>query len=278
MEDNGLQEDILSAFGKVLPYLPHLFDDEISVALTDKEVFLYNLTCQSLPLKTDPGNPIPEGGAAAKAISSGQVIVKEVPKEVYGVPFRSYAVPLKNDRDEIVGSILVARNLERSNRVRGIAKDLATVIGQVTKAVNELSEEIQKLAFMNNEIAEKSERAAEYAVRTNEVLSFIKKIASQTNLLGLNAAIEAARAGTAGRGFEVVANEIRRMSVNTADSTDKINKVLHSIEDSVNVITSGIKESNTIFQEQIAAVEEITASMNELNNTVRIIETLAEQI
>lgn len=278
MENLNLQEDILNAFDKVLPYLPYLFDDEISVALTDKTVFLRNQTCPSLPLRSDPGDGIPEGGAAARAIQSGEVMVKEVSKEVYGVPFKSYAVPLRNDKGEVVGSVLVARNLERSKRVFGIAQDLASAFGQITHAVNELSGDIQKLAEMNNEIAEESGKAAGYAVKTTEVLNFIKKIASQTNLLGLNASIEAARAGNAGRGFDVVANEIRKMSINTTDSTDKIAKVLSGIEKSVNTISGGIKEANVIFQEQIAAIEEITASMTELHSTVKTIEKLSEQI
>lgn len=272
------QNDILSAFEKVMPYLPSLFDDEVSIALTDRTSFINNITCRTLPLKSEPGDPIQEGGAGAKAIQSGEVIVKEVSSEVYGVPFKSYAVPLKNETGEVVGSILVARNLERSKKVMRIAKDLATVFGQINKAVNELSEDIQKLAEMNQNISEKSDKAVEHAVRTDEVLSFIKKIAAQTNLLGLNAGIEAARVGAAGRGFEVVANEIRKMSVNTAVSADKVGEVLSSIEESINIISGDIKEANGIFQEQIAAIEEITASMSEIYGTVKVLEELSEQL
>lgn len=89
-------DDIIASFEKVLPYLPHMFDDEISVALTDKTKFLLNQCCDSLPLKSEYGDPIPENGAAWESIKTGKVIVREVPKEVYGSPFRSYSVPLKN--------------------------------------------------------------------------------------------------------------------------------------------------------------------------------------
>jgi uncharacterized protein YoxC len=278
LDINSSENEILKAFDQILPYLPSFFDDEISVALTNKDSFIRNQACKSLPLKSDYGDPIPEGGAAAIAIKTGKVIVKEVSKEIYGAPFKSYAVPIKGSDGEVVGSILIARNLERSKRLFGISKDLAVAFGQISDAVNGLSEAVQKLALTNKEIADKSEKAAEFTDATNEVLSFIQKIATQSNLLGLNAAIEASRAGDAGRGFQVVSQEIRKMSANTTDSVKKINKVLNSIENYVNDISKDIKESNSVFQGQIATLEEITASMTELDTTVKTLKDLSEQL
>jgi len=273
-----LEEEILQAFVKVLPYLPYFFDDDISVALTDKTMFLCNQSCESIPVKSLPGDLIPEGGAASNAIKSGKVIVKEVSKEIYGVPFKSYAVPIQNQAGEIVGSVLVARNLQRSKKLLSISRELASAFVQISNAVNELSEDIQKLALMNNDITEKSFKAAEYTKGTNEVLNFIQKIAAQSNLLGLNASIEAARAGNSGKGFQVVAQEIRKMSMNTTDSIKKISGVLNNIEDSIDDISQGIKESNSIFHGQIAVLEEIAASVTELNSTIQTLEELSEQI
>lgn len=278
MEADAPREEIIQAFEKVLPYLQYFFDDEISVALTDTSSFIQNLTCKSLPLKSDPGDPIPEGGAAAIAIRSGEVVVKDVPKEIYGTPFRSYAVPLKNDIGEIVGSVLVAKNQERSKKLYSIAQNLAVSFGEISKALNEISYDIQKLAEMTSDIVKKSRKASEYAYDTNEIVSFIKKVASRTNLLGLNASIEAARAGEAGKGFNVVAEEIRKMSINTTESANKINAILNNIQESTDEISRDINESNDIFQSQMAILEEISASMTELYNNVKTLEEMAERI
>lgn len=278
MEADAPREEIIQAFEKVLPYLQYFFDDEISVALTDTSSFIQNLTCKSLPLKSDPGDPIPEGGAAAIAIRSGEVVVKDVPKEIYGTPFRSYAVPLKNDIGEIVGSVLVAKNQERSKKLYSIAQNLAVSFGEISKALNEMSYDIQKLAEMTSDIVKKSRKASEYAYDTNEIVSFIKKVASRTNLLGLNASIEAARAGEAGKGFNVVAEEIRKMSINTTESANKINAILNNIQESTDEISRDINESNDIFQSQMAILEEISASMTELYNNVKTLEEMAERI
>jgi hypothetical protein len=278
MKSSLREEEILNAFDKVLPYMPYFFEDEISVALTDKTVFLRNQVCESLPLELSCGDLIPEGGAAADAIKSGKVIVREVSKDIYGSPFKSYAVPLKNQEGKIVGTVLVARNLQRSKNLLDISKNLTLTFGQITNAINELSEDIQNIAMMNNKIADASEKAAEDTDGTNVVLSFIQKIASQSNLLGLNASIEAARVGDAGKGFKVVAQEIRKMSVNTTDYIKKISMVLNNIEDSIHHISNEIKESNVVFHAQIAILEEIAASMIELSSTVQILEELSEQI
>lgn len=278
MEYNTSNEEIILAFEKVIPYLKYFFDDEISVALTDKTKFLVNNTCESLPLKSDPGSPVPEGGAAAIVLRSGEPLVKDVPKEIYGAPFRSYAVPLKDDNGDVVGSVLVARNLERSKKLSGIAQYLSASFGEITKAINEMSNDIQRLAEMNSEIVKKTMKASDYASDTNEIVGFIKKIASKTNILGINASIEAAGAGDAGRGFNVVAEEIRNMSVNTTESADKINVILNNIKDSTDDISREINEANDVFHGQMDILEEISASMTELYSTVKTLEEMSEHI
>jgi len=278
MEHISSKEEIIQAFEKVMPYLKHFFDDDISVALTDKTSFIRNDSCESLKLRSDPGDPIPEGGAAAIAIKTGEVVIKDVPKEVYGAPFRSYAVPLKNDKGDIVGSILIARNLERSRKLLDVAQNLTISFAEITRALNEMSADIQKLAEMTGDTVKKAKKASEYAFDTNEIVTFIKKIASRTNLLGLNAAIEAARAGEAGKGFGVVAGEIRAMSINTTESANKIISILDNIKESTDEISRDINESNDIFQSQMAILEEISASMTELYNTVKTIEEMSKQI
>ncbi|BCN31850.1 methyl-accepting chemotaxis protein [Anaeromicropila herbilytica] len=278
MGTDFIEEDILLAFRKVLPYLPYFFEDDVSIALTDKSKFLVNQSSDSLKLQTEPGDVIPNGGAAEKAIKTNMVSVNEVPKEIYGAPFRSYAVPLKNDNGETVGTVLLAKNLQRSKNLLNVSKNLTVAYSEILKAINELSVDVQNVAHMNNDIADISQSTSEYADGTKDILKFVESIASKSNLLGLNASIEAARAGEAGNGFQVVAKEIRNMSINTSESIKKINEVLTTIGDSINRISQGIKDSNAVFNDQIASLEEITASITELNNTVKILEEMSEKI
>jgi RNase P/RNase MRP subunit p29 len=275
---NNSELGLLEAFKMVMPYLPDFFEDEISVALTDTKQFLVNQACNSIPLKAGHGDPIPQNGAGYKAITTKQTIVQEVPKEVYGVPFKSYAVPLKKADGEVVGAVMLARNIERSKKLSQIAQKMAQTYKQVNDASCLLLSEIQDLANINQEILSKSITATEQTHGTTEILKFIEKISTQSNLLGLNASIEAARAGEAGRGFQVVAEEIRKMSLNTSDSIKKISHVLADISLSIQDISSGMTNSNEMFQKQLSVLEEITTSFEEMDKSVHDIEDMSQKI
>lgn len=123
-----------------------------------------------------------------------------------------------------------------------------------------------------------SERMAEYKVRMREsdhVLELIKNIAVQTNLLGINAAIEVARAGADGRGFAVVADEIRKLSSSALGSVKKVNAILKAIQvDSDRTCEQGNQIDESISQIAMAIVD-IAGSVQEVNEMARILDELA---
>ncbi|WBL49285.1 methyl-accepting chemotaxis protein [Clostridium estertheticum] len=130
---------------------------------------------------------------------------------------------------------------------------------------------IQKIAETNSGIQKFIEITKDNSKKTDEVLSFIEGIAKQTNLLGLNAAIESARAGEFGKGFSVVSNEIRKLSQSTKESAKQINSMLNTIQDSINEIYLRFNDSNLILDNQSSGLEEITATVQELNSTAIIL-------
>jgi methyl-accepting chemotaxis protein len=113
---------------------------------------------------------------------------------------------------------------------------------------------------------------------TDEVLNFIKEISSQTNLLGLNAAIEAARAGENGRGFGVVAEEIRKLSKGSAEAVKGVHDILQKIVKSVNKISKEIGDTSEATEEQAAATEQINASVEELNSISEIMVHIGKKL
>lgn len=270
--------ELLNSFYNLLPYLPILFEEDISFAMIDREKYIALQNSKNLNFKIKVGDPIPEGGAALEALRTGQVMIKDVPKEVYGIPFKSYALPVKGEDGTIAGVILAGKSLARRNEVINLSQNLAASLEQISAAINELSKGVQSVVSANTVIGENIKVANESAQESNEVLQFVKHIANQTNLLGLNAAIEAARAGQAGRGFSVVAEEIRKLSVSSNESIQKIGKVLNSIQDSIDDIAKKIENSNGIFQEETASLQEIYASVEQLNSMAQTLEKLSEKL
>ena len=224
------------------------------------------------------GDTIPKEGAAFEAIKTGNVIIKDVHEEVYGMAFKSYAIPIKDDNNTVIGVIAGGKSLEKRNKVLKQSQDLAASLQQISGAIQETSSEIQTVAGVNENILQEIKNAKENVKGTNDILKIVQNISKQTNLLGLNASIEAARAGDSGRGFSVVAKEVRKLSSTSNDSIKNINEVLKKIENSVINISNKVNESNTAFNAQAAAVEEITASINKLASTAQILEELSEKL
>ncbi|MDH7576277.1 MAG: methyl-accepting chemotaxis protein [Bacillota bacterium] len=165
------------------------------------------------------------------------------------------------------------------------AQQLAAMADELTKSVKQIAATAQELAGGAENLAAQGQNlgvtagtAKRHVQDTGEVLNFIKKVATQTKLLGLNAAIEAARAGEHGRGFAVVANEVRKLAEDSAVSAEQIGAILRNIEKSVGEIIVGIEVTAGVSERQAAATEEVAATIEQLEKMAGELETFSQRL
>lgn len=166
---------------------------------------------------------------------------------------------------------------ETAMEVRSCVTQMSDAIDKTSIATKELTLSSEKLVSTGVESEIMSKEAATGISNTSEILEAIRKISSQTNLLGLNAAIEAARAGEQGRGFSVVAEEVRKLSGESNQSATAIEQQLNQLKDSVNKMIVGISKNGSILEDQANSTQNIAKMVDGLRQVSQRLLDLADR-
>ncbi|GGP66300.1 chemotaxis protein [Shewanella algicola] len=188
-----------------------------------------------------------------------------------------------NEIDQIVTAIteMSATANDVAHNTSMVADATHTASGDVTKAqecVDTSLTEVSNLMKQIDNAAEDVKSLSEQSQKINSVLSVIGGIAEQTNLLALNAAIEAARAGEQGRGFAVVADEVRNLASRTQSSTVEINDMLSQLHKLVTKAVQTMQESQTSCLSSVESSRAISESLGAVTTSVTSINDMSTQI
>lgn len=268
---------MLQSFINAAPYIQALVNDDITIGIYDTEKLIMNIPAKTFSLNVTPGDPLIEGDIITKAIRENKNQAMIVPAEILGVSLISHAVPLRDEDGRVIGGVGIGQNVDKANKLSSVANNLSVIIGEVTKTILDMATSISQLAENMRLISDKSYDVNNSVKLIEEVSVVVKGIADQSNLLGLNAAIESARAGEHGRGFSVVADEIRKMATGSKQQVDEIQSITTKIKDIIESLNQDIQKTNVESDSQSAAIEELTATMEEINANVQNLAELARE-
>ena len=276
-----MQQDnarILECFDYVLPYMNELLVDDVSVCMTDCEKVLMYRPGKKFDLKIQPGRPLEPKMAAYQAIHKQERIVTRVDASLHGIPFIAVAIPLYNGGKEVIGSAIVTQSVDRQDTLLQVAASLSDSINVLASTTEEISAQTQEISAVSQTLVKVSRDSQNRVQETDQVIGFIKNIAGQTNLLGLNAAIEAARVGDQGRGFGVVAQEIRKLAIDSADSIKKIDALIKSVQADSKQTNDQTEHINIVLGEIADAITQVTNAVQDANTQARKLGEMAENL
>lgn len=270
---------IARAFNDFAPLMANMFPEGAFIYMTDLEKFAYVQNSEKFSVSNiKAGELIHENNIARKVILTKKVMTTEMDASVYGVPVMIINYPCfdEDDSTQVVATFGVIIPRKTAMDLRTMSANLSRSLEEVASTIQEMAASSSNITINEQELNTNINDIFRLSEDINGVLAFIKQIADETKMLGLNAAIEAARAGEVGRGFGVVAEEIRKLSDESKTTVGKIKDLTDKIKAKVDETLANSEVTLRSSEEQAAASQEMSASIEEITAMAERLEKIAE--
>ncbi|MEO2208303.1 methyl-accepting chemotaxis protein [Paenibacillus pabuli] len=258
---------ILESLVNAMPFVRQMFRDDVSISINDHEKVLYFAEANGLEIGVKVGDELHEDYKDFKMLTNRDSrTVARMPGDLQGRPFDAILIPIK-ENDKVVGILGVNYALDNHITLEKLISENEATINALLGGIQQIAAHSEELSATSEEILRNSKQAAENSVSVTKVTNVIREVSEQTNLLGLNAMIEAARVGDLGSGFGVVASEVRKLSDHTKQAAADIETSLGSVQNSMKHMELEIGQITTATVDQAQLVSEFMQSIEQLSET-----------
>lgn len=268
-------EKIFESLIESVPLIKELFEEDTSVSIENNEEILYISHGDTMKLPVKVGDKLNEDFVRNKLKKDKKTIHVVLNEEKHGVDIRIVKVPIKDNKGKIIGAFSLNRNNEREGLIRNTSNNLMISLEETNMAICKIANSANELSTNLNTLIEKSKAIENTIRKSSEAVNLIQSISKQVNMLGLNASIESSKAGEYGKGFSVVASEMRKLSVLSGQSSREIGLSLLDMQENMNYILQSINEIGKIAGNQADATKDVSATMEEITlNSYELVESI----
>ncbi|MDD2620380.1 MAG: methyl-accepting chemotaxis protein [Syntrophomonadaceae bacterium] len=269
---------VVKAFDIFAPIIIDSQPEGAWVGASDMEKVNCRMGSEKFDTNVTIGLPITEVKTAMQTIEARKRIQVDISTRKLG-NIRMISIPLFDEETgEVVGTFGITTPRNLASNLQNAAAKLSSNTEEMASVMQQIASSAGEINVTESKLADEINAVQEHLANIANVLVFTKDVANQTKMLGLNAAIEAARAGDLGKGFGVVAGEIRKLSDQSKQTADDIGQLIRAIEIKMREAVAASQGTVKQSQEQAAATEEITATVMEMAEVAEKLTTLAKSL
>lgn len=255
------------AFPIFAPMMAEMFPEGVFLWLSDLEKMTARQGSKAYdPPEEQVGSLINRYDEAVQCIKDKKAVTTDKYYKDWDINIRMLAAPVFDERDKnkVIGTFGLALPKIAAVKLNAMSDNLSKELEQSAAVIQELAASAAEINTNQQKLNEDVNNILVLTEEINNVLAFIRQIADETKMLGLNAAIEAARAGDVGRGFGVVAEEIRKLSDDSRETVSKIRAMTEKIKAAVEEAEKSSVQTLQNSENQASATEEVSASLTEI--------------
>ena len=264
-------ENIFESLIKATPVIKQIIEEDCAIVIKDNEKFLFVEEGKNIKLPIKAGMPAMDTPATEKVKSTKNPdytvwFVKE-----YGTYAKHSTVPIFDENRDIIGMYSFIRDATEEEKNKVTSEELINEISDVETAIKIISESAEEISKKLNEIIKISSKSYEDIEKSNEALKLIDTTTRKTNILGINANIESARAGELGRGFSVVAKEMMKLASQSGTMSKEIEDSLMRMKSNVEATLDAMNKFQEIVEAQEESTKDIAIAMEKISNISKML-------